>query len=67
MWKFLSPALGWATLPLALAAAHVAGFAVYYLFERHYRQVGQVLKRWIVRPATSGHTSQVHYVSGDNA
>lgn len=59
VWKFLSATLGWATLPFALVAAHVVGFAVYYLFERHYRQVGQVLKRWIVRPVNTARASQV--------
>ncbi len=40
--------LGAATLPVALAAAHLVAIAMYLLFERHYRHVGKVLKRMLL-------------------
>ena len=43
--KFLSGQLGAATPILAMVTAHVVAFILYRLFERHYRQVGQLLKR----------------------
>ncbi len=49
----LSGLLGAATLPVALVAAHAAAFVLYLLFERHYRQVGRVLKR-LAYPAGTG-------------
>lgn len=49
--RSLSDVLGAATLPVALLAAHAAAFVLYVLFERHYRQVGLWLKRWIIPQA----------------
>jgi len=40
-------ALGGAALPVALVASHAVAFAMYILFERHYRQVGVWLKRHV--------------------
>jgi peptidoglycan/LPS O-acetylase OafA/YrhL len=45
IWKCWSDALGNAALPIAFVAAHAVAFAMYVLFERHYRQVGAWLKR----------------------
>jgi peptidoglycan/LPS O-acetylase OafA/YrhL len=46
--QFLSAQLGAATMVVAMVAAHLVAFALYYLFERHYRQVGALLKRRVV-------------------
>ena len=40
-------------MAIALVAAHVVAFGLYLLFERHYRQVGALLKR-AARPASLG-------------
>ena len=42
---FWSQRLGSAALPIAILAAHVVAFAMYMLFEQHYRQFGAWLKR----------------------
>lgn len=47
--QLFSDVLGKAALPLAMAAAHVVAYAIYLLFERHYRQVGAWLKDWNAR------------------
>jgi peptidoglycan/LPS O-acetylase OafA/YrhL len=54
MLHSLSSVLGWATLPLALVLSHLIAFALYVLFERHYRQVGIWLKRLLLRPVVAG-------------
>ncbi len=36
--------LGPAAAPIAFALAHLVAYALYLLFERHYRQVGRILK-----------------------
>jgi peptidoglycan/LPS O-acetylase OafA/YrhL len=49
----LAPVLGEATLPLAIAAAHLVAILLCLCFERHYRYVSAVLRRLIV-----GHPAQ---------
>ena len=46
--QFLLRKLGAATMVAAMVASHVVAFGLYYLFERHYRQVGALLKRRVV-------------------
>ena len=43
-------ALGAAALPCAFALAHLVAYAVYWLFERHHRHVGRVLKTYLALP-----------------
>ncbi len=44
-------ALGAAALPCAFALAHLVAYAVYWLFERHHRHVGRVLKTYLALPS----------------
>ena len=44
MRQFATSFLGRATLPVAFVAAHGVAFLLYFLFERHYRQMGVWLK-----------------------
>jgi peptidoglycan/LPS O-acetylase OafA/YrhL len=50
----LARAIGSAAFGLALVAAHLVAFAMYLLFERHYRQVATWLKRLLLRPVVAG-------------
>lgn len=44
-------ALGMAALPCAFALAHLMAYALYWLFERHHRHVGRVLKTYLAVPS----------------
>jgi peptidoglycan/LPS O-acetylase OafA/YrhL len=49
----------WATIPLALFAAHGVAVFVYLAFERHYRHVGKWLKHTLLAPNREGLASSL--------
>ncbi len=51
--------LGSATVPAAFALAHLTAYALYLLFERHYRHVGRVLKASLAAPRARRAARQV--------